>query len=92
MSEQPPREVVKWARSADRRLSEGHRSMLIDRQAEPLAQWLERFPGPTTLAVRPELGGEQMGGCREHSRAVLVRPRGEETDECPGSLPASWRE
>ena len=35
-------------------LSEGHGSMLIDRQAEPLAQWLERFPGPTTLAVRPE--------------------------------------
>src|SRR6476659_2691081 len=33
-----------------------------------------------------------MGGCGEHSRAVLVRPRGEETDECPGSLPASWRE
>ena len=66
--------------------------VLIDRQAERLAQRFERFPGPTTLAVRAELGGEQVGGRRELSSAVLVRPGGEEADERPGSLPASWRE
>ena len=65
---------------------------LVDRQAQSLADRLERFERPPALAVRADLGGEQMVRDRQHPVVGLTRPGHEEPYQRSRPLPTPRRE